>query len=286
VPVAWSAPAPVRGPAFAEHGDLGWLQTFAGGLTVICGLDHYGSPCRDDGQELGLHGRASTLVAQHLSSRSDWTADSGFELEVSATCARRACSAKTSHCTARVQRVGLGRDPHPGRGGERVARAAAHMLLYHVNLGWPLVDDGTTVDLPSQAVAARDAAAEEAVSAWRPVDRPRPDRGELVLRHELPTGQTIEVVVSDPRLGLELALGFDTRQLPHLFIWRMLRSGADVLGLEPATTPVIEGRARARELGLLPVLEPGGTRATPSLYRAPRARRGSPIETFPREVWS
>lgn len=93
-----------------------------------------------------------------------------------------------------------------------------HMLLYHVNLGWPLVDDGTTVDLPSQAVAARDAAAEEAVSAWRTVGRPRPDRGEQVLRHERPTGQTIEVVVSDPRLGLELALGFDTRQRPHLFI--------------------------------------------------------------------
>lgn len=62
-------------------------------------------------------------------------------------------------------------------------------------------------------------------------------------------------------------------QRPHLFMWPMLRSGADVLGLEPATTPVIQGRARARELGRLPVLEPGGTRAL-------RARSGSPIKTF------
>jgi hypothetical protein len=45
--------------------------------------------------------------------------------------------------------------------------------------------------------------------------------------------------------------------LPAIFEWKMTATQHYVLGLEPANTPVIGGRADARAAGRLPRLEPG-----------------------------
>jgi hypothetical protein len=256
-PLAWASPAPVHAPAFAEHAGMGWLRTFAGGLMVTCGLDQFGAPSRAGDEALGLHGRASTLAAEHLSTSAGWH-DGRYELEVRATM-RQARLFGEDLVLERTVRSALG-----ARGFEiedvvrnQAAQSQEHMLLYHVNLGWPLLDEGVTVDLPSQEVVARDAAAEPALTAWRTIGPPEPGATEQVLRHRLPAEAPVEVRVANERLGLTFVLGFDTRELPHLFMWRMLGAGAYVLGLEPATNAEIGGRARARDVDRLP---PGGAR--------------------------
>ena len=45
--------------------------------------------------------------------------------------------------------------------------------------------------------------------------------------------------------------------LPAIFEWKMTATQHYVLGLEPANTAAIEGRAAARAAGRLPYLEPG-----------------------------
>jgi hypothetical protein len=57
IPLAWASPTGAVHPAFYEPGGLGWLRSFQGGLLVTCGLDQFGPPCSDAGEELGLHGR-------------------------------------------------------------------------------------------------------------------------------------------------------------------------------------------------------------------------------------
>lgn len=80
-------------------------------------------------------------------------------------------------------------------------------------------------------------------------------------------------MLANPRLGLALSMTFDGAELPHLFQWKMLGSGAYVLGLEPANCPVIEGRATARSNRTLPVLKPGESRHYRLAFRPAALRR-------------
>ena len=63
--------------------------------------------------------------------------------------------------------------------------------------------------------------------------------------------------MDNPALGLALVISYDQASLPHLFQWKMMGQGAYVLGIEPANSSAIEGRAAARERDDLPHLAPG-----------------------------
>ena len=60
-PLAWLSPNGVVAPSFYEPQGEGWLRSFPGGLLVTCGLRNVGPPGEREGEELGLHGRASKL---------------------------------------------------------------------------------------------------------------------------------------------------------------------------------------------------------------------------------
>jgi hypothetical protein len=125
-----------------------------------------------------------------------------------------------------------------------------------MNLGWPLVAEGTTVDIPAARVEARGGADPGASAVGPPV----PGAGERVLRHDLPPGGRTEITVGNADLGVACVIGVDTATLPYVFQWRMLASGVYALGVEPSDTPVMEGRAAARGSGALGFLEPGESR--------------------------
>jgi len=62
-------------PAFFEPENIDWLQTFSGGLLTTCGLTYLGSPVNDEGEQLGLHGRYSTIPAKQVADLSEWIGD-------------------------------------------------------------------------------------------------------------------------------------------------------------------------------------------------------------------
>src|SRR3972149_1561532 len=63
VPLPFITAVDVAHPAYAEHTGLGWLRTWPGGFSTPCGLTQVGSPGNDAGEELGIHGRISSLPA-------------------------------------------------------------------------------------------------------------------------------------------------------------------------------------------------------------------------------
>jgi hypothetical protein len=69
---------------------------------------------------------------------------------------------------------------------------------------------------------------------------------------------TVELV--NPQIGLGLRWRYDTAHLPYLFEWKMMGEGAYVVGVEPVNCDGVGGRLSARQLGQLPLLEPGESR--------------------------
>jgi hypothetical protein len=133
-----------------------------------------------------------------------------------------------------------------------------HMLLYHVNLGWPVVDDGSELIAPMTTVRAR---GDYLVDGYQQMHAPERGCIEQVFEHELAAGpdHRVSVAIVNRRLGLGAYQIYRHDQLPHHFIWRMLGEGTYVIGIEPSTNRPTD-RLDARTRGELIELDAGESR--------------------------
>ena len=250
IPLAWLSSAGIGAPSFYEPEGRGWLRTFGGGLLTTCGLDSFGPPSDDEDGVVGMHGRigaipASLTVAEATSER----------ITVSGTVRQTAVFAENLLLSRRItSEVGSSSFTVEDTVSNEGASASPHMVLYHVNLGWPLLDDGAVVDIPHAAVRPRDADAEEGFGHQYDIGAPVRGFREQVYIHEADADRYASV--TNKQRGLRFTLRF-SESLPAVFEWKMTATQHYVLGLEPANTPEIGGRAAARAAGLLPSLEPG-----------------------------
>lgn len=257
--VAWTSAAGVRHPSYFEPENTGWLRNFAGGLMTTCGLEQAGAASVDQKQAFGLHGRISNEAAQEVSHRCYWQGDA-YLLEITGKVRQASLFAENLLLERRIS-AALGSNTL--RVEDKVTnegfRAEPHMLLYHCNLGFPLISQASTLDLPSTESAPRDAEAEKGFAVWQQFQAPTAGYLEQVFRHKPPAdeGGWATIGVRNPEAGLALTLRYDTRTLPYLYQWKLMGMGEYVLGLEPINCAVIQGRAAARKAGELKVLEPG-----------------------------
>ena len=110
-------------------------------MLVTCGLDTFGRPNRDGDEEYGLHGRISNTPARSVNYSAAWVGDE-YRLEVSGEVRqtrvfgenlvmRRRISTALGSNRIRVEDVVTNEGFSPQR----------HMILYHVNAGFPLLSE-------------------------------------------------------------------------------------------------------------------------------------------------
>ncbi len=168
---------------------------------------------------------------------------------------RRKVSARVGESRIRIEDIlqNKGFDPQP------------LMLLYHINLGWPLLDETARLVGPGKSGEPPEPRDEEARSGLETWDRFAPPtsgfREHVFFRPEVGTGGWTEARLENPTLegGLALAIRFRPEELPEFVQWTMTGEGTYVLGLEPATCRV-GGREAEEEAGRVIWLEPGEAR--------------------------
>ena len=144
--LAWLSHSGVSAAEALSDKGIEWLRTFGGGLVVTCGLSHIGGPEKDEYGERGIHGQISNLPAEIVSVIQPDPFSGNMEMSISGIIResqalgnrmelRRTISATLGKSTIRIQ------DEVINRGNTE----APHMLLYHCNLGWPLVDEGSKI---------------------------------------------------------------------------------------------------------------------------------------------
>jgi hypothetical protein len=267
-PLAWTSAVGFAGPWYHEPEGLGFFRTFGGGLLTTCGLDHALFVAEDTAEQYhyppkptesyGLHGRVSNRPARLAAYGERWDGDDcvlfaeGEVLQASVfgeqLLLRRRVEARVgeSRLVLRDEVVNVGHDVTP------------HMLVYHVNVGWPVVDEGSELLVPATAVEPR---GDHPVEGYRTMHAPERGYVEQVFEHEVvaePDG-CVPVAVVNRNLDLGAYEVFRRDQLPHHFVWRMLGEGTYVLGIEPSTNRTA-GRLDARARGELIELAPGESR--------------------------
>jgi hypothetical protein len=273
VPFGWRSGNGFRHPGLHENNDedgLSWLRSIDG-LLVSGGLDHtlfggtvdashYAYPPKQTVTH-GLHGRLTSLPARLLEAAEVWTDDSAV-LRVRGEVIQSTAFGEHLRLTRTVEvdfdgsEIRL-HDVVDNLGFEKTP----HMYLYHLNFGWPFVDEGTEFIAPIASHLWQSDSFASQNASYRVL--PEPQRGfvEQVTEHELVVPadgiHRVALVSADGGRGIELS--WDAAAMPHFFEWQNLRDGQYAVGLEPSTNHV-EGEAAAREDGSLTWLEHGESR--------------------------
>lgn len=236
--IGWHGPTQSRPlPDLFEDFSLGLLRSFDGFL-VTCGLDHYGVPAAVPADhfiypnrpqiDYPLHGRVSAIPAQLESYGMNVDADEPI-LWGEAIVRQAAVFGEVLELRRRIEIPLLGSEVRlldivTNRG----FRPARHGVLYHVNVGYPMLDEGCQLR-GVDAAFARDFAGFPS--------RPDPDFVERFdpLRLAPDSRGDVAVTLRNPRQALSLRLDFDGTALPAFGVWRAYQSGIFALGLEPSS---------------------------------------------------
>lgn len=266
--LAWLSHSGITAPQPFSHRGLDWIRTFGGGLLTTCGLDHIGGPETDEHGERGLHGLISNTPAEIESIQQPDPARDRMDFSITGKIKqtqvfgpsfelRRTISGTLgkSSIVLHDEVTNCGNTPVP------------HMLLYHLNFGWPLVDEGTELlwhgawTSPGEVTATK---IFKEGNAFRRCPSPLPlhkATGEEVAFIDIASDKSGRSTAGlfNAQLKLAVAIRFDKKQLPWLTNWQHWGPGEYVTGLEPGTNPPI-GQTRARTQNELIFLEPGETR--------------------------
>lgn len=255
VPLTWVA----QGSPFPPDFGSSWTQQFNGGLMTTCGLTHSGPPETDaqTGEQRDLHGRYSRLRAQDVGVTRAGV-DSidlygvvreqrlfGEQLELA-----RNYTLNLGEPTIHIADVVTNRGDTP----------VPFMLLYHFNVGYPLVAQGARLHTPNAAVYPRDEAAKAGYERWAEYDAGTPGYAEQVYFHHVKANDEGYAEAALVHEGFGLSVQWSSDTLPYLTQWKNTRNGIYVSGIEPANC-IPEGQNAARQSGRLMMLEPGESEA-------------------------
>ena len=277
-PLAWQSTTGMVHPAYVR--DDTWLRSFHGGLLVTCGLQNVGADNIDEGVPYGLHGRISNIPARAVT---HWVELDPIAVVVSGE-VRETDVYGADLLLRRTLRFPLGSgvieidDEVVNQGFE----PAILMLLYHVNVGYPVVADGARLIAPPATVVGWDDASVARLAEHDQFAPPTARFPPTVYEHRLVDPEaawaTIGIVnpTHAPTDGIAFSITYRPRQLPFLWQWRMLAPGMYLSGLEPSNCG-IRGRAHERQTGRLDVLAPGASRR---FHLRLQAQIGSAAQAF------
>lgn len=255
--LAWTFPT-LAAPTYYEPRLFGWTRTWGGGLMTTCGLDFFGQPENDRGQELGLHGRISHIPAENVRVTREWQGDE-YVLEVEGQSRQAVIFGENLLLTRRV-RTRLGADSFTVHDTilNDGFRPAPHMILYHCNFGFPVVSPDSELLVDEESYKPRDAAAEQGAGQQNRFEPPGLDYPEQVFFHKpradadgYATAQLI-----NRQLNFGGYVKWRLADLPYMGQWKLMQAGEYVCAVEPANyweTP----RQQLRQEGRLRMLAPG-----------------------------
>ncbi|MBQ9086075.1 MAG: aldose 1-epimerase family protein [Clostridia bacterium] len=244
------APCGYVSPTYYDREGNGFLKSFTAGFLTTCGLTSVGSPCEDGGERLPLHGTVSHIPAEQVC---HWLNDGVIYIR-----------AVIRDASLFGHGLLLEREYTVPLFGDRVTLVdkvtnIGHgelplQMLYHCNVGYPLLCEDTVLTIPSLEITPRNDHAATGIANCLRMEKPQRGYEEMCYYHRM-EGEA-RVTVYNPVIKKGFGMTFDTAELPYFTEWKMMGAGDYVLGVEPGNT-LPDGRDVMRARGLLETLRVG-----------------------------
>ncbi|MCL7999891.1 aldose 1-epimerase family protein [Brucella sp. 21LCYQ03] len=281
--IGWNSPSGFRHPGLHEYegeGGLGWMRSFSG-LMVTCGLDHilfmYDEPADHynykprETIKHSIHGRVGTIPAKLTGYGERWEGDECY-LWCEGVVTQGTVFGEHLELTRRIEiKAGTNDIQLTDRVINRGFYRTPHMYCYHINVGHPVLAEGSRYLAPVKDVVwaahAGDDYKKQGVG-YRTLPAPQMQFHEQVWQHEMGADANGEVPVAlvNDRLGIGFEVTTRKDQFPCMYEWQNLQAGQYALGIEPSTNHVL-GHGAARDRGELIWLEHGEERRYDSTFR-------------------
>lgn len=224
---------------YDTHGKEG-TRSIMGGLLFTCGLENTCLPCTVDDIYYPMHGRIRSAPAEHVSADARWEKDR-YKIKI---------SGQMREAELFGNNMTLSRSIETSYGDKAIKitdeienisyRACPMMILYHFNLGYPMLDENSKVILPTKKVTPRDEAAMKNAGKWHEMEPPLENEAERVYLHDLAAdqdGNTFACLVNE-KLHMGVLINFNKKYLPYFVQWKSLGAGDYGMGLEPTNSNV------------------------------------------------
>lgn len=252
--MGYFSPCGYVAPQYYDKDENGFLKSFTAGFLTTCGLTAVGSPCTDDGESLPLHGTISNTPCEYY-----YHTEDDSEIKIYATVRdatifnhqlllHRTYTISKSENTIRindsVENIGNCTSPC--------------MLLYHMNMGYPLLSENAIINIPHNSVKARNSHALDDIDNRLVMEKPQQGYEERCYYYDIFENNGVcGVGIYNQTIERGLVIKYDKSSLDCFTQWKMMGSREYVLGLEPGNcTP--DGRDINRRDGILKFIEPGG----------------------------
>jgi hypothetical protein len=246
-------------PGLVDMSGTEMLRSISGGMLYTCGLLNVGNACVDDGGSQLFHGRMKVTPAEHVCASGAWEGDE-YVLRVSGE--MREASLFGDNLVMRriiTTRTGSRSINICDEIENQNFREEGLMLLYHVNIGYPVLDAGARYVAPVIETEPYSDAAKSDMKNYMNICEPENDSGEQVFRHRFAceeNGNSAAAVIND-NIGIGVYLKYNTGMLPYSFEWKSMKSGDYAFGICPSTGN-IKGRVYEKEHGALKMIPPFG----------------------------
>ena len=237
-------------PGYYDDRGNGWLKGFTAGFLTTCGLNAVGSPCTDEGEELPLHGTIGNTPCERI-----WWDEDEENLYIHAVINDSGIFARKLHMerlitVSKAKSEFMITDTIENQGDT----VSPVMILYHMNMGYPLLSEKSVVNINSISVKPRNDHAAENLDTWNQMLPPTPGFEEQCYFHSF--NEEGKASIYNPEIGKGLAITFDPKSLDYFTEWKMMGYRDYVLGLEPGNCHP-DGRHLMRKEGTLKFLQPG-----------------------------
>jgi galactose mutarotase-like enzyme len=234
---------------YDDKGD-GFLKSFNAGFITTCGLRNVGNACTDNGEELPLHGSISNMPCESISY---WSDEESIHIKATIydmSIYTHKLILEREYVVSRNDNVICLRDEVKNVG----ITDCPIEILYHCNMGYPLLDENAKISIPSSKVEPKNEYSKSGVADCLKVEKPKKEWGEMCFYHTLVGCPEISIFNSKIKKGLKI--GFDTNELKCFAQWKMMGEYDYVMGLEPGNC-YPDGRDVMREKGILKFLKAG-----------------------------
>ncbi len=250
---SYFSPCGYVSPKFYDNKGAGFLKSFTAGFFTTCGLTSVGGACVDDGEELPLHGTISHTPCESIS---HWIEDGKIHIKAiirdASIFSHRLILTREYICpigeniiymTDEISNIGASETPLE--------------ILYHCNMGYPLLSENARVTIPSTEVLGLTDIASAETDTCLIMEKPQSGYSERCFYHKMHGDVSVSIFNDEISKGLEISYNAD--ELKYFTEWKLMGDGEYVLGLEPGNC-LPQNRAIMREKGILEFLSPGEKR--------------------------
>lgn len=248
--MAYIAPCGLVAPQYYDNRGIGFLKSFTAGFLTTCGLTAVGSPCSDNGEELPLHGNISHVPCEMYSYEIDENSIRIKTLVRDASLFSHKLIIEREYVCSLTENTLILNDKITNID----CKETPYMILYHCNMGYPLLNENSVLKINSKNVLPRDEHAKKDIDIWDKMIAPQNDFTEQCYYHSFEGEPQISLYNPDINTKMEMRYSYDS--LDYFTQWKMMGKSEYVLGLEPGNCHP-EGRDVMRKEGKLKFLKPG-----------------------------